>query len=165
MTTDTMHGFAREDLEAIADGLDGYERTVNVGNVAGTGDHLLESTTAAAARFIRAALADRAERAAPAWVLVSDRLPEPGKAVLLDIGRKTPIRAIWAAQHTVEAGDECPDDWAEYVEADDIYYCPAGWYEWNEHEETHWAVSATARAWMELPAQLPSSGAEGSGNG
>lgn len=65
MTTDTMHGFAREDLEAIADGLDGYERTVNVGNVAGTGDHLLESTTAAAARFIRAALADRAERAAP----------------------------------------------------------------------------------------------------
>lgn len=32
-------GFSREDLEAVADGLDGYEKTVNVGNVTGEGDH------------------------------------------------------------------------------------------------------------------------------
>ena len=50
------YGFSRDDLEAIADGLDGYERTVNVGNTTGVGDTLLESTTAAAARFIRAVL-------------------------------------------------------------------------------------------------------------
>ena len=50
-------GFSREDLEAVADGLDGYEKTVNVGNVTGEGDDHLESTTAYAARFIRAMLA------------------------------------------------------------------------------------------------------------
>ena len=50
-------GFSREDLEAVADGLDGYEKTVNVGNVTGEGDDPLESTTAYAARFIRTLLA------------------------------------------------------------------------------------------------------------
>ena len=50
-------GFSREDLEAVVDGLDGYEKTVNVGNVTGGGDDHLESTTAYAARFIRAMLA------------------------------------------------------------------------------------------------------------
>ena len=50
-------GFSREDLEAVAAGLDGYEKTVNVGNVTGEGDDHLESTTASAARFIRAMLA------------------------------------------------------------------------------------------------------------
>lgn len=50
-------GFSREDLEAVADGLDGYEKTVNVGNVTGGGDDHLESTTAYAARFIRAMFA------------------------------------------------------------------------------------------------------------
>ena len=50
-------GFSREDLEAVADGLDGYEKTVNAGNVTGEGDSHLESTTAYAARFIRAMLA------------------------------------------------------------------------------------------------------------
>ena len=50
-------GFSREDLESVADGLDGYEKTVNVGNVTGEGDDHLESTTAYAARFIRAMLA------------------------------------------------------------------------------------------------------------
>ena len=50
-------GFSREDLEAVADGLDGYEKTVNVGNATGGGDDHLESTTAYAARFIRAMFA------------------------------------------------------------------------------------------------------------
>lgn len=54
-------GFSREDLEAVADGLDGYETTVNVGNVTGGGDDHLESTTAYAARFIRAMLAKAPE--------------------------------------------------------------------------------------------------------
>ena len=49
-------GFSREELEAVAAGLDTYEKTVNVGNVTGEGDDHLESTTAYAARFIRAML-------------------------------------------------------------------------------------------------------------
>jgi len=49
--------FSREELEAVAAGLDTYEKTVNVGNVTGEGDDHLESTTAYAARFIRTMLA------------------------------------------------------------------------------------------------------------
>jgi len=49
-------GFSREELEAVAASLDTYEKTVNVGNVTGEGDDHLESTTAYAARFIRAML-------------------------------------------------------------------------------------------------------------
>ena len=49
--------FSREELEAVAAGLDTYEKTVNVGNVTGEGDDHLESTTAYAARFIRAKIA------------------------------------------------------------------------------------------------------------
>lgn len=86
------------------------------------------------------------------WVSVDERLPEPGKPVLLDIGKGVPLRALWAAKHTVEAGDECPWDWAEYDEDSDTYYCPEGWYEWNRYEETHWAVSEKAVAWMDMPA-------------
>lgn len=56
-TPSVPDGFSREDLEAVADGLDGYEKTVNVGNVTGEGDDHLESTTAYAARFIRTMLA------------------------------------------------------------------------------------------------------------
>ena len=52
-----LQEFNREDLEGVADGLDTYEKTVNVGNNTGLGDEHLESTTAYAARFIRAYLA------------------------------------------------------------------------------------------------------------
>ena len=94
------------------------------------------------------------------WISVDERLPEPGTPVLLDIGKKYPIRALWAAKHTVEAADD-DTDWAEYDEATETYYCPEGWYEWNEHEETHWAVSTTPCAWAPLP---PTTSA-GSGKG
>ena len=85
------------------------------------------------------------------WVPVSERLPEPGEAVLLDIGMQTPIRALWAAKHTVETNDD-DGEWGEYNEDDDAYYCPEGWYEWNEYEECHFAVDKGAPvAWMKLP--------------
>lgn len=52
-----VNGFDRETLSDLADGLDCYEKTVNVGAAIEPGmDVLLESTTAAAARFIRAFL-------------------------------------------------------------------------------------------------------------
>lgn len=84
------------------------------------------------------------------WIPVSERLPEPGRPVLLDIGKKHPIRAMWAARFTLEAGDDDPD-WGEYDEDGDMYYCPQGWYEWNEHEDTHWRVHADPIRWAELP--------------
>ena len=78
--------------------------------------------------------------------------------VLLDIGKKYPIRAMWAAKHTVQAADD-DTDWGEYVEADDMYYAPEGWYEWNQCEDNHWRVTETPRAWMPLPP--PPTSAEG----
>ena len=51
-------GFSKESLVDVADALEaGYEKTVNVGNVTGEGDEHLESTTAYAARLIRALIA------------------------------------------------------------------------------------------------------------
>ena len=87
---------------------------------------------------------------AEGWISVDERLPEPGMPVLLDIGKKYPIRAMWAAKHTVQAADD-DTDWGEYVEADDMYYAPEGWYEWNQCEDNHWRVTETPRAWMPLP--------------
>ena len=91
---------------------------------------------------------------AEGWTRLPGALPEPGTPVLLDIGKKYPIRALWAEKHTVRVGTDV-DDWGEYDEETDEYYCPEGWYEWNEHEEVHWAVSETPRAWSELPQPLP----------
>lgn len=87
---------------------------------------------------------------AEGWARLPGALPEPGTPVLLDIGKKYPIRAMWAAKHTVQAADD-DTDWGEYVEADDMYYAPEGWYEWNQCEDNHWRVTETPRAWMPLP--------------
>ena len=87
---------------------------------------------------------------AEGWTKLPGQLPEPGTPVLLDIGEKYPIRAMWAAKHTVQAADD-DTDWGEYVEADDMYYAPEGWYEWNQCEDSHWRVTETPRAWMPLP--------------
>ena len=87
---------------------------------------------------------------AEGWTKLPGQLPEPGMPVLLDIGKKYPIRAMWAAKHTVQAADD-DTDWGEYVEADDMYYAPEGWYEWNQCEDNHWRVTETPRAWLPLP--------------
>lgn len=87
---------------------------------------------------------------AEGWTKLPGQLPEPGTPVLLDIGNKYPIRAMWAAKHTVQAADD-DTDWGEYVEADDMYYAPEGWYEWNQCEDNHWRVTETPLAWMPLP--------------
>ena len=94
------------------------------------------------------------------WTALPGTLPKPGTPVLLDIGKEYPIRAMWAAKHTVQAADD-DTDWGEYVEEDDMYYAPEGWYEWNECEDNHWRVTETPRAWAPLP---PTTSA-GSGKG
>ena len=105
---------------------------------------------------------------AATWTPLPGTLPEPGTPVLLDIGKKYPIRAMWAAKHTLEVGMEDDSGFGEYDEATDTYYCPDGWYEWNEHEEIHWAVDKTPTAWCKLPpnggashGQAPAQAAEG----
>ena len=84
------------------------------------------------------------------WIPVGKQLPESGKPVLLDIGKKYPIRAMWVSKFTLVAAGE-DTDWGEYSVDCDEYFCPEGWYEWNEHEETHWNVSVEPLQWMPLP--------------
>ena len=88
---------------------------------------------------------------AEGWISVDERLPEPGMPVLLDIGKKYPIRAMWVPKGRLPVGDGDAGDYGEYDEDSDTYYCPEGWYEWNEHDEIHWRVTETPRAWMQLP--------------
>ena len=97
---------------------------------------------------------------AEGWTKLPGQLPEPGMPVLLDIGKKYPIRAMWAAKHTVQAGDD-DTDWGEYVEADDMYYAPERWYEWNQCEDNHWRVTEAPRAWAPLSPTSPADSGKG----
>lgn len=98
---------------------------------------------------------------AEGWTKLPGTLPKPGTPVLLDIGKEFPIRAMWAAKFTLPVRLEDYSGFGEHDERTDEWYCPEGWYEWNEHEEIHWRVTETPRAWAPLP---PTTSA-GSGNG
>lgn len=85
-------------------------------------------------------------------IKTSEALPKSGRYVLAWLeGAKIPMRAMWAAQHTLPLGDDADPEWGEYSEEKDEYFCPAGWYEMNQHEEQHWGVSGNVVAWCELP--------------
>ena len=88
------------------------------------------------------------------WIAVTDHLPGSGMPVLVACGKKV-LRAAHAAKFALSE-----DDWgywndgegADYNEADDTTYWPEGWYEWNEQEETHWAITDDlVTHWMRLP--------------
>ena len=125
---------AYDDHLAAAQALEDWEAAVGAGGVSGPLMGIASPPTAQA----------------EGWTKLPGQLPEPGMPVLLDIGKKYPIRAMWAAKHTVQAADD-DTDWGEYVEEDDMYYAPEGWYEWNQCEDNHWRVTETPRAWMPLP--------------
>ena len=90
----------------------------------------------------------------PNWIPVADRLPKGGYPVLVACGKKI-IRAAHAGKFELDE-----ENWGwfnggeggDYNEANDTYYWPEGWYEWNEFEETHWQVESDPTHWMPLPA-------------
>jgi hypothetical protein len=90
------------------------------------------------------------------WIPVGERLPEACKPVLLCIelpntGKRRVIRAMYAAPNTLELGDE-QEWWPGCTEGDDeTTYCPAGWYERNQCDETSWHVADKVIAWQLLP--------------
>jgi hypothetical protein len=89
-----------------------------------------------------------------AWVQIAERLPGPGAAVLVARGpiviraMHVPHMAFCEATH----GYFEPEGAAHYDEGTDETYWPEGWYEWNEHEETHWRVDPEPTHWMPIPA-------------
>lgn len=85
------------------------------------------------------------------WADVAQGLPEPQMPVLLDVGGKYPLRAMWVEPKTLELGIDQDETAGEYDEATDTYYCHSGWYEWNQHDEVNWRVTATPLRWMHLP--------------
>lgn len=94
------------------------------------------------------------EEPSEAWILSSDRLPETGVSVIAyfanSLGNGRRIRAAYCAAKSLKA--DYDNDLGEYDEENDMYWCPEGWYETNEHEETHWQVDDVVTHWQPLPA-------------
>lgn len=98
---------------------------------------------------------------APAgWVPVTERMPESERTVLAyylnSHGKGRRIRAEYIAAKTKGADDGWDSDsTADYDEATDQYYWPAGWYEVidNWDDLTHMAIhEGDVTHWMPLPA-------------
>lgn len=59
-------------------------------------------------------------------------------------------RACYVPQFHVEE-DEYPfSGECEYNEEEDQYYWPAGWYEWNNEDDTHWLLTDEVVCWSEI---------------
>lgn len=95
-------------------------------------------------------LALRAERDARQWISVADRLPDGSAPVLAATGHFV-VRAVYVARHAQGCDDSYFDGEADYDAATDTYYWPTGWYEWNEHEDTHWSIDDAVTHWMPMP--------------
>lgn len=67
-------------------------------------------------------------------------------------GKRRVVRAMYAAEKTLECSEECCE-FGVYDEEADTYWCPPGWYEMNEHDDTHWWFGAkdVVHFWAELP--------------
>lgn len=98
-----------------------------------------------------------AERDTREWIETKTALPKSGLPVIAFVSSAfgnteatRRIRASYADKFTLESGDD--EDFGEYDEKTDAYYCPPGWYETNEFEDTHWAVDGEVTHWMFLPA-------------
>jgi hypothetical protein len=91
---------------------------------------------------------------AEGWIKTADQLPKSGVPVIAyfvnGCGNGRRIRAMYAAPKTLEGNGE--SDFEEYDEESDTYYCPEGWYEKNEYEDTNWNVDDPVTHWMPLPA-------------
>lgn len=89
------------------------------------------------------------------WIDAEKVKPEAGKPVLAaytESGQQHWARACWVPQHFEEDTGNYFGD-SEYNEANDTYYWPRGWYEWNRHEETHWVIDGEITHWalLDLP--------------
>lgn len=93
-----------------------------------------------------------------AWVKVSDKLPDTEVPVLALYagykGKPKIVRALYARKFTLKTYELGGFINPEYDEETDEYYCPEGWYEWNEHDEVLWAIDYPVTHWMSLP-ELP----------
>lgn len=91
--------------------------------------------------------------AAPAWIPITERLPESGVPVLVSVGKKV-LRAAYVAKFAMSEekhGKWSDGDDADYSEETDQTYWPEGWYERSEGEEIYWPIDPWPTHWMPLP--------------
>lgn len=88
------------------------------------------------------------------WIDTKTKMPDSGVPVIVallnEFGKPRRLRAHYAAPKTLPVGIEC-DDFGEYDEEQDEYFCPEGWYETNEYDEVHWFIPGDVTHWMPLP--------------
>ena len=91
------------------------------------------------------------------WIAVTDTMPKPEQNVLAyyenSYGKNRIVRAYHVPKNCMEIIDF--DYWddrdLDYDEEKDIYYCPEGWYESNEHEEVNWRIDEAVTHWQPMP--------------
>jgi len=89
-----------------------------------------------------------------AWTSITEGMPAPGVPVIAlvapnEYGKTRRIRAQWAPDKTLEQSFDA--EGGIYDEETDKWYVEEGWYETNEYEEVHWAVTGTVTHWQPLP--------------
>lgn len=91
------------------------------------------------------------------WISVKDMLPENRKPVLAVVKEDAfiyVVRASYAKKFDIESTTDYDEEFFDYDEKTDAYYCKPGWYENNVFEDIHWGVCGEVTHWMPLP-ELP----------
>lgn len=89
------------------------------------------------------------------WQPIENSKPVSNTIVLIhcvteQLKKSIILRAVWYDRYTEEIwGDEF--EAGEYCEEKDSYFIREGWYEFNQYDEVHWAVSQEVTHWMPLP--------------
>ncbi|MDP2255450.1 MAG: DUF551 domain-containing protein [Polaromonas sp.] len=113
----------------------------------------LEGFAAGRAAWVEPAVVEQTR-----WISIDKQLPAPATPVLVTRGKKV-LRACHAPKFTLSEdafGEFEPK--GEYDPVTDMSYWPEGWYEWNENEETHWALDSAPSHWQALPAPADAKG-------
>lgn len=82
-------------------------------------------------------------------VVEGGELPASGAPVLAAVGEPvgtSGIRRRWVARAMYVARFTIPDNGDK-----DMYWWPAGWYEWNESDDMHYMISGEVTHWAALP--------------
>lgn len=71
-------------------------------------------------------------------------------------GTKVVVIGVYCSKFSQEASDELAgDDWCDYDEKTDTYYCPEGWYErienWDELSAVAFDSRLTVIGWLPIP--------------
>jgi hypothetical protein len=94
------------------------------------------------------------------WIPISNGPPDPGVPVLVVVRNENGLTRRLRAQYSDGKSLPVSEDgfdlagWAVYDERADEYWCPEGWFETNEFEDTHWQITDPVSHWMPLP-KLP----------